>query len=77
LSIFRRSRKKAELDGKSKAIAVMYLARMRNSLQEELEETENGSDSSFGIKYDMNCLDKTIKYLEGNLYDSSTSDRWK
>jgi len=47
---------------KSKSISVMYLNKTKSELVKELDNY--GESETFGIEYDIKCLDEIIIYLQ-------------
>lgn len=56
--------KPMELDSKSRNISIMYLSNKMKELEDELRTDEKGEDERWSIQYDIDCLMRTIDYLE-------------
>ena len=56
--------KPMELDSKSRGISIMYLHNKVNELEEELKTKARGEDERWSAQHDINCLKRTIDYLE-------------
>lgn len=64
---FFKSKKKTELTGHEKAIAIMYLGKSEYKLQDELDSgRRDNADSIWTANHDIQCIQKAIKVLEEN-----------
>lgn len=64
---FFKSKKKTELTGHEKAIAIMHLGNAQYRLQKEIDSGRgDNADSIWTANHDIQCIQKAIKVLEEN-----------